>query len=256
MSDQEFLKNLSPKVQMQYLRPSQFENAARAVPIVYIPLGLIEWHGQHLPLGTDALKAHAILVKCAEKHGGLVYPPLYFPSSTYAEGMFQEEDLEHKVPILSDLFLSLKRTGFRVIMAVSGHNTNEQIELVERALELVKTDGTLAGMGLWEVTLVNSNQVGTDHAAKWETSDMLFFYPELVSLSALGDEEISNDKSPRDGIYGLDPRQHASAEVGGRKARLTADAIGKKAHELLFSLPPEHRAFNQPFFDADNWWQI
>jgi creatinine amidohydrolase/Fe(II)-dependent formamide hydrolase-like protein len=43
-----------------------------------VPFGLIEWHGRHLPLGNDAIKAHAILVKCAERFGGVVYPPVYF----------------------------------------------------------------------------------------------------------------------------------------------------------------------------------
>jgi creatinine amidohydrolase/Fe(II)-dependent formamide hydrolase-like protein len=40
---------------------------------VYVPFGLIEWHGRHLPLGNDALKAHGILVKAAERAGGVVY---------------------------------------------------------------------------------------------------------------------------------------------------------------------------------------
>ena len=62
--------DLSPSVQMQFMRPDQLEAAARAFPVVYIPFGLIEWHGKHLPLGTDSLKAHGILVKTAEQFGG------------------------------------------------------------------------------------------------------------------------------------------------------------------------------------------
>ncbi len=56
---------LSEGVQMQLMRPGQLEAAARAFPVVFVPFGLIEWHGRQLPLGNDALKAHAILVKCA-----------------------------------------------------------------------------------------------------------------------------------------------------------------------------------------------
>ncbi len=69
---------LSPAVQMQFMRPAQLEAAGRKFPVVYVPFGLIEWHGLHLPLGNDAIKAHGILVKCAEKFGGVVYPPVYF----------------------------------------------------------------------------------------------------------------------------------------------------------------------------------
>ena len=246
--------HLSPHVQMQFLRPAQFEEAARAFPVVYVPLGLIEWHGPHLPLGTDALKAHALLVKCAQKYGGLVYPPIYFPTSIYAEGEFQEEDKEHKVPIFTDLFQSLKETGFRVIITVSGHNTHEQLRMIEHAFAPVLEDGTLKGIGLWEVSLSNSAEVGTDHAAKWETSDIMFFYPELVELSSL--ENVPAEGLLERGIDGADPRKEASLKVGRRKAELVVDAIGQKAKELLLSLPAEHRAFNLPSFDFQHWWQV
>ena len=93
---------LSPDVQMQFMRPTQLEAAGRKFPMVYVPFGLIEWHGLHLPLGTDAIKAHGILVKCAEKFGGAVYPPVYFHNG------FRQE---HLVPVLTDLFNRLKRTG-------------------------------------------------------------------------------------------------------------------------------------------------
>ena len=70
------MKNdLAQSAQMQFMRPGQLEAAARNFPVVYVPFGLIEWHGRHLPLGNDALKAHGILVKTAEKFGGVVYPP-------------------------------------------------------------------------------------------------------------------------------------------------------------------------------------
>ena len=60
--------DLSRSAQMQFMRPGggQLEAAAKAFPVVYVPSGLIEWHGRHLPLGNDALKAHAFLVKVAQ----------------------------------------------------------------------------------------------------------------------------------------------------------------------------------------------
>ena len=59
-------KSLPANVQIQFMRPRQLEEALRRFPVVYVPFGLIEWHGRHLPLGNDALKAHAFLVKTAE----------------------------------------------------------------------------------------------------------------------------------------------------------------------------------------------
>jgi len=45
---------LSPQVQMQFMRPAQLEAAARQFPVAYVPFGCVEWHGRHLPLGTES----------------------------------------------------------------------------------------------------------------------------------------------------------------------------------------------------------
>lgn len=241
------LPRLSQEVQMQFLRPGQLEAAGRKFPVVYVPFGLIEWHGRHLPLGNDALKAHGILVKCAEKFGGVVYPPVYFHAGF---------PREHLAPVLTHLFLRLKQTGFRVIIGVSGHNIQEQIDMINQALEPVVADGTVAGLGLWEVTLSQGPESNTDHAAKWETSNMMFFYPELVDLSELGDGPLNLDMKPPSGIGGLDPRTQASSQVGARNVELAAEAIGRKAQELLASLPESHRSFNLPAVSPENWWMV
>jgi creatinine amidohydrolase len=238
---------LSRDVQMQFMRPGQLEAAARAFPVVYVPFGLIEWHGRHLPLGNDALKAHGILVKCAEQYGGVVYPPQWLHSG------FDQEQL---VPVYTDLFGRLKRTGFRVIVGVSGHNVQGQIDMIEKALAPVVADGTCAGVGLWEMTLSRCEESDSDHAAKWETSNMMFFYPDRVDMATLGDEPIVLDMSPPHGIGGLDPREHASAEVGLRNVELAARAIGEKARELLDSLPPEHRQLGIERIEPGHWWAV
>jgi creatinine amidohydrolase len=238
---------LSAAVQMQFMRPGQLEQALRAFPAVYVPFGLIEWHGRHLPLGNDALKAHAILVKTAEQFGGVVYPPVYFHNG------FPQEAL---VPVLTSLFERLKRTGARVILGVSGHNVQGQIDMIEKALAPVVADKTVAGMGLWEITLSHGPESGTDHAAKWETSNMMFLYPDLVDLSALGDGPLAPNMKPPDGIGGQDPRRYASATVGRRNVELASQAIGRKAQELLESLAPDQRSFSRPSLSPEHWWMI
>ena len=232
---------------MQFLRPGQLEAAARAFPVVYVPFGCVEWHGRHLPLGNDALKAHAMLVKCAEQFGGVVFPPLWFHSDFH---------LEPLVAVYADLFQRLKDTGFRVIVGVTGHNTEGQLRMIEQALQPVVADGTVAGAALWEVSLSQCEESDTDHAAKWETSNMMYFYPQFVDMADLGDGEIICDMRKPWGIGGLDPRAHASARVGERNTELAVAALGKKAQELLSSLPPEHRSFRLEQFAPGFWWRV
>ena len=249
-------RDLPTSVQMQFMRPGQLEAAARAFPVVYVPFGLIEWHGRHLPLGNDALKAHAILVKTAEQFGGVVYPPVYYPWAIWNNGKLKERELELSVPLVRSLFQGLKKSGFRVIIGVSGHNIQEQILMIEEALKDVTADGTVAGAGLWEMSLSKGEESGTDHAAKWETSNVMFLYPELVDMKALGDKPLAPRTQPPDGIGGDDPRIHASAAIGQRNVELCAQSIGRKAKELLESLPPEHRQFRLEALVPGKWWDV
>ena len=160
------------------------------------------------------------------------------------------------MPVLTDLFNRLKRTGYRVIIGVSGHNVQGQIDMINKSLEPVTADGTVAGIGLWEITLSRGPESASDHAAKWETSNMMFLYPDLVDMSELGDDPINLDMKPPSGIGGLDPRQHASADVGRRNVELASESIGRKAQELLTSLPEDKRSFNLEALRPGHWWLI
>jgi hypothetical protein len=62
-------------------------------------------------------------------------------------------------------------------------------------------------------------------------------------------------KAP-DGIGGLDPRKHASVKVGQRNVELAAQAIGKKAKELLAGLPASADSSRRRTISPGNWWMI
>ena len=67
-----------PIVRYERLRPAQIVARRRECPVAWLPIGTIEWHGEHNPVGLDTLKQHALLEKCAREIGGLVFPPLYY----------------------------------------------------------------------------------------------------------------------------------------------------------------------------------
>ena len=65
------------EVRLQWLRPDEVVAERERVPIVYLPIGPLEWHGPHLPLGTDPLQAEHTAIGLAEKIGGVVHPTLF-----------------------------------------------------------------------------------------------------------------------------------------------------------------------------------
>ena len=68
------------------LTPSEFKERLEKCPVAYLPLGTLEYHGPHLPLGTDLLQGRALFTRAAEMFGGIVMPGITFgidrPSDT------------------------------------------------------------------------------------------------------------------------------------------------------------------------------
>jgi len=65
------------EVRVQFLRPGQIVAEKEKGSIVFLPLGPLEWHAPHLPLGTDPLNAQEASLRVAHKIGGVVLPTLF-----------------------------------------------------------------------------------------------------------------------------------------------------------------------------------
>jgi creatinine amidohydrolase len=66
------------KFRYEELLPHELADALRQFPVAYVPAGSLEWHGRHLALGNDTLKAYGILLRTAKRYGGVVVPPTYW----------------------------------------------------------------------------------------------------------------------------------------------------------------------------------
>ena len=237
------------KVQYEEMFPDDLKIALREFPVAYVPVGSLEWHGRHLPFGNDALKAHGILVRTAQKYGGVVVPPTYWGHMGYWQmgnhpGL--SSDLVDRLFI--EIFTGLVRVGFRVVIGVTGHDVKPQQESLQKATEaisayLISPEGPTIGYAMMEGSLnLNDPDVGMDHAAKWETSILMALRPELVDMKrieSIYQKEIESGSGMNMkgcGIAGLDPRIHASKEIGEIAIEKITDSIGQKAHELLSTI--------------------
>ena len=59
------------------LLPHEFRARLAHKPLAYLPLGTLEWHGEHMPYGADAIQCEALMVECARRYGGIVLPPIH-----------------------------------------------------------------------------------------------------------------------------------------------------------------------------------
>jgi creatinine amidohydrolase len=69
--------NTREKVLYEELTPAEFSERLAACPVAYLPLGTLEWHSFHLPLGSDAIQSREFFRRLAGEAGGIVLPPLF-----------------------------------------------------------------------------------------------------------------------------------------------------------------------------------
>ena len=174
--------------------PDEFIKAVEQMPVFIIPTGLLEWHGNHLPLGQDTLKVYGICTRIAEKlGGGIVLPPNYYGrpgfsryvgTLTYSEGLMNL--------LFTELFYQLKKVGAKVIVLITGHYGSWQVNFVKRVAEFFTADNPdikiIAQPEYENVTL--DGEVPADHAGKWETSMFWYMYPELTYMENYKNETI------------------------------------------------------------------
>ena len=196
------------------LLPKEFGEELHRAPVAYLPWGALEWHGRHLPLGLDGLKAHALCRLTAERAGGVVLPPVWSGYETLALNGFDhtlEFDRELVMALLRAYLGQLGRVGFRLVVVLTGHYGIEHVAaLAEAADTFARSDGgrDTAVWVLPEYELARDLGYHGDHAARWETSILMHLRPELVDLGRL------DDRTASEGIFGEDPRTTATRELG------------------------------------------
>jgi creatinine amidohydrolase len=239
------LPHAEREVRLEFLRPKEIEQAQAACPTIFQPLGTVEWHGVHNVVGVDAIKAHALCMRAAQRAGGVVSPTLYGGvggvSQPHTFVMDPEANIFSRLlrPWLEQLCREMARDGFRAIIILTGHyGAAQQIVVRETAVRMSRAMG-IPVLGTPEYLLaIDANYTG-DHGAWGETSLMMHLYPDTVDLSRLGEP-------PHKGVGGRDPKE-ASAGDG----RLLTETIVSRLATLARKMPTWDDKKLESFVDAE-----
>ncbi len=175
---------------------------------VFLPVGALEQHGPHLPLGTDALLASDIAAGAATLVGGVVAPALSYGYKSQPKcGGGQHfcgttsVDAATLIGQVRDTVREFLRHGVERLVLVNGHYENQwfMIEGIDLGMRDAGAAAHLRIMRLeyWDFctdeTLAAIFPQGfpgfaLEHAAVIETSMMLHFHPALVQLDRIPDE--------------------------------------------------------------------
>lgn len=105
----------------------EVERKVKEGAVVIIPMGSVEQHGVHLPLGTDVLVALEISRRVAEKTGSIVAPALWVGFSKEHMAFKGTLTLESEtlLRVVRDVVKSLASHGFRKIVVINAHGGND-----------------------------------------------------------------------------------------------------------------------------------
>jgi len=197
---QQAAKPAAPAIPVRYeelTAPEFVQAVARSGATCLIPLGILEKHGPHLPLGTDLIDCREVSLRAATEEYTIVFPP-YFVGQIF-EAKHQPGTIAYSSRMLLDFLQQtcdeLARNGIRKIILVNGHGGNDsllryfcQSQLESRrdyAVYLFDPSYDAAT----EARLAKLRKTTLDgHAGEEETSVMLAHHPDLVHLDRAGAE--------------------------------------------------------------------
>lgn len=118
------------------LRAEEFKDAIeRSGGLCVLPIGCVEKHGQHLPLGTDTIAARAVVEQAAELEDVVIFPnAMWLGDVAVAHSQTKPLDSGYQgfiaispktlLTLLEELCDEMARNGFRKILIVNNHGGN------------------------------------------------------------------------------------------------------------------------------------
>lgn len=216
--------------------PQMLRRRVAKKPLILIPIGTVEWHADHLPLGVDSLLSVAMCEEISSRTGCVVAPLI---SSGICRDLQPERGFygtvdtvreETLTGLIADVLNGYAKLGFLKAIVFSGHFEMEHYSAINEGIKLASSmDGTfLTALDLLKDKVQELEDVSLtwpyagDHAAEWETSVMLAYYPGLVHM-AKAPETVELD------MPGL------PEYIRCRYPRRASRAYGQKLHRAIVS---------------------
>jgi creatinine amidohydrolase len=183
---------------------------ARAQNTCLLPIGIMEKHGPHLPIGNDLLNVRYVSLNAAQQEYAVVFPEYYFGQIFEAKHepgtVAYSRDLQ--LDLLQETTDEMARNGCKKVIIVNGHGGNPNLlnffaqSQLEKPHDYVVYVQGLSRSGPGEPAH-KSPRAGDQHAGESETSVSMIARPDLVHLDRAKSESGADQarlKLP-DGLY-------------------------------------------------------
>lgn len=177
-------------MEAKYLSRAQLTLMIREGAIAILPIGSLEQHGPHLPIGTDTLLAEHLSKAIAKKTKAIIFPSLYYGYSWVWKELEGTVTLSQETlkSIVTESVESIIRMGFKRILLVNGHDSNKMAlkyiirDLAEQYEEQVLNIFYPEMSRIYAKYMESETWHGMFHADEFETSLMLAMDESLVKM--------------------------------------------------------------------------
>jgi creatinine amidohydrolase len=201
--------------------------------VAVLPLGAIEAHGPHLPLGTDILIAEAMARAGAERlaRRGLevvvvpVLPVAPAPFAAAFEGTIDTAPAA-TATMIEGIARSLGRHGVALTVVANAHHDPANVRAVREAVAQIEKEGTTRLLfpdltrRRWASRLTDEFQSGACHAGRYETSVVMAVAGDTLNAAAAA----ALPPNPRSLVSAIQHGNRTFAEAGGPDAYFGAPA--------------------------------
>ena len=165
--------------------------------VCVIPMGVIEKHGPHLPLGTDVISAREVSRRAAAKEYAIIYP-FYFAGQIF-EARQQPGTIAYSPELLQMMLgetcAEISRNGIKKIILVNSHGGNTAFLQYFCQTQLASPKDY--AVYLFQPSIDRETQerirslrksTAGGHADEVETSTILVARPDLVKMEAVNSQ--------------------------------------------------------------------
>jgi creatinine amidohydrolase len=177
----------------------------RSAQTAILPIGVLEKHGPHAPIGSDLIHVREWASRVAKREYAVVFPD-YFYGQIY-EARHQPGTFALPSRLIWELLDAtceeIARNGFKKILIVNGHGGNpsflrffvqSQLERKRDYVVYFFDPGPNPALTEKLDKMRKSDPAGDQHAGERETSTLLYLRPELVQMDRAAAESGANQK--------------------------------------------------------------
>jgi len=192
------LERLPEECRYPFLSPSELLARLKGRAILYLPIGSLEWHNEHLPLGTDTLHAIALAHRLCRALGGVVLPAFWWNTGgchRHSTTFYMKEEVYRQT--LKNVCLGLADVPARLLVLINGHGGGFQKDSMPAIAEELNREGFVMRVVVADpYGLGKASRFRIDHADTGETSVAMELIPQLVRMDRPVGPDLFSKKMP------------------------------------------------------------